>query len=167
MVAGEPGGQLGDAAHAHGVVVAAGEQAGPGGRADGGGVEVGEAQTAGGQAVEGGRLDVGAEAPQLGEAHVVEHDEHDVGGPARSPSLGRPPRLRVEVVPAYDPAERTVPVVHGRERTASGRQEQAVPPASPQRTLAAQARVSRSVASAGSSQPAVTLALVAAFICDQ
>ena len=98
VVAGEAGGQVDDAAHAHPVVVAPGQHAGPGGGAQGGGVEVGVAQPAGGQAVEGGGVEVGAEAAQLGEAHVVEHDEQHVGRALGRRRLGRPPGLAVPVV---------------------------------------------------------------------
>src|SRR5690606_22336730 len=78
VVAGEPARQLHDAAHAAAVVVPAGQHAGPGGAAEAGRVEVGVAEALGGQRVERRRLDVRAEAPQLGEPDVVEHDEQDV-----------------------------------------------------------------------------------------
>ena len=78
-VAGEPGGQVGHAAHAAAMVVAPREQAGPRRRAQRGGVEVGQPHALGGDAVDEGRLDVGAVAAELGEADVVEHDQHDVG----------------------------------------------------------------------------------------
>ena len=71
-------GHVGQHAHADPVVVAPGEQAGPGGRAHGGGVEVGEAQAPCGQPVEVRGVEVGPVAAQLGEAEVVEHDDHDV-----------------------------------------------------------------------------------------
>ena len=51
-------------------------------RAQGGGVEVRVAQAAGGQPVDVGGVDVGPVATEVGEAGVVEHDDHDVGGAA-------------------------------------------------------------------------------------
>ena len=90
VVAGEAGGELDDAGHARGVVVAAGEQAGPGGGAQGGGVVVGVAQPAGGQTVEGGGGDVGPVAAELGVAHVVQQHQHDVGCPVGGPLQRRP-----------------------------------------------------------------------------
>ena len=95
VVAGEPDGQVGDEAHADPVLVAPGEQAGAGGRAHGGHVEPAVAQPAGGQAVDGGGGDVAAEASELGEAEVVEHDDEDVGGPGRRAGHGRERRPRV------------------------------------------------------------------------
>ena len=103
VVAGEPRGQLNDAAHAARVVVAARQHARPGRAAQPGRVEVRVAQPRRGEAVEGGRGDVGAEAPQLREPDVVEqHDQH-VGCARRRRRLGRPVRLRLPVV-ATDPA---------------------------------------------------------------
>ena len=72
-------GQVGHPTHAVAVVVAPGEQARAGRRAQGGGVEVGQPHASGGQGVDHRRVDVGAVAAQLGEAHVVEHDQHHVG----------------------------------------------------------------------------------------
>ena len=43
-------------------------------------MEVVVAEPAGGERVDGGRGDVGAEAAELPEAEVVEHDQHHVGG---------------------------------------------------------------------------------------
>ena len=92
---GQPGGvagvahrQVGQKAHPHRVVVASGEERGPGRRAQGGHVEAVVAQPAVGQAVDVRRGDVRAEAPQLGEAGVVEDDGHHVGGTRGRLGLG-------------------------------------------------------------------------------
>ena len=106
VVAREAGGQLHDAAHAHRVVVAAGEQAGPGRRAQGGGVEVGVAEPAGGEAVEGRGVDVRAEAARAGRS-----PRRRARRAARSarPAAARvgsgPPRRRLVVVPPDRPPE--------------------------------------------------------------
>ena len=92
---GQPGGvagvahrQVGQKAHPHRVVVASGEERGPGRRAQGGHVEAVVAQPAVGQAVDVRRGDVRAEAPQLGEAGVVEDDGHHVRGTRGRLGLG-------------------------------------------------------------------------------
>ena len=85
VVAGEADGQVGDESHAHPVLVAPGEQAGPGGRAHGGDVEAAVAQLAGGEAVDGGGGDVAAVAAELGEPQVVEHDHQHVRRSPRGP----------------------------------------------------------------------------------
>ncbi len=100
VVAGVPHGQVGDPAEAVAVVVAAGEQAGPGGRAQRGGVEVGEPEAVVGQAVDRRRGHVGSVTAQLGESHVVEHDEQDVGRALGRARHIRPPRGRVPPVVA-------------------------------------------------------------------
>src|SRR5947207_12413493 len=84
---------------------AAGEDAGAGRRAQRGGVEVGVAEAAAGEGVEVRRVDVGAVTAELGEAHVVEHHEDDVGRAGRRPRLLGPPRLRLPVVPPDAPPE--------------------------------------------------------------
>ena len=68
-------------------------------------MEVGQADAAGGQSVEHRGLDVGAVAAELGEANVVEHDEHHVGRPGRGRRLGGPPGLGVPPVTTDPPAE--------------------------------------------------------------
>ena len=74
-------GQLGDGAHAHGVVVPAGQQGLTGGRTERGRVEPGVPQAARGQAVGGGRVDEATEGGGRAETDIVEeHDEH-VGCP--------------------------------------------------------------------------------------
>ncbi len=118
VVPGEPHAQVGDAAHGAGVVVAAREQAGPGRRAHRGGVEVAVAQAVRGEAVEPGRVDVGAEAPELREADVVEHHQHHVGGTAWGAGRDRPRRDRFGEG-GGDPARKGLPVaVHERLRHA-------------------------------------------------
>jgi hypothetical protein len=107
VVAGEAGGQLDDAAHARGVVVAAGEHAGPGGRAQGGGVEVGVAQATLGEAVHVRRGEVGPEAAQLREAQVVEQHDHHVGRALGRAGGLRPVGLGIPVV-VGDPASELV-----------------------------------------------------------
>ena len=70
--------QVGQHADTDAVVVAPGQQARPGGRADRGGVEVGQPHSLVGQPVDRWGRDVGAVAAELGEADVVEHDDHHV-----------------------------------------------------------------------------------------
>ncbi len=72
-------GDLGDAAHADRVVVAARQQRGPRRRAQGGRVEAGELQALGGQPVEGRRLARPAEAARRTEADVIDQDHEHVG----------------------------------------------------------------------------------------
>ena len=105
-VAGIAHGQVGHPPHGVGVVVAAGQQTRPGRRAQGGRAEVGQAHPAVGQGVEPRRVDVRAVTAELGEAHVVEDDQHHVGRAGRRLGLGWPPGLRVSPVAADHPAER-------------------------------------------------------------
>ena len=84
--------EVGDRAHPDGVVVAPGQQRGPGGRAQGGHVEVGVAQPAGGQPVDVRGGEVGAVAAEVGEAGVVEQDDHHVGSALARVRRGGPPR---------------------------------------------------------------------------
>ena len=114
VVAGEPRGQLDDAAHPRVVVVAAGEHAGPGGRAQRGGVEVAVAEPVGGEAVDVGGGDVGAEAAELGEAHVVEQDHDHVRSPRGRPDRLGPVRGGVPVVGGDGPGE--LVGLHGSSR---------------------------------------------------
>ncbi len=69
--------------------VVAGHQAGPRRPAAGGVVHLREAQAAGGQPIEVGRGDLAAVAADVGEAHVVGQDEHDVGRRGRAGFGGR------------------------------------------------------------------------------
>jgi hypothetical protein len=57
---------------------AAAEEADAAAVALGGVVELGEAQAASGEFVEVGRFDLAAVAAEVGEAHVVGHDEEEV-----------------------------------------------------------------------------------------
>ena len=66
---------LGDAAHAHGVVIAACQQGLPRRRAERGGVEAGELQPACGQLLRGRRLTGPAEGAGRAEAHVVDRGQ--------------------------------------------------------------------------------------------
>ncbi len=84
VVAGEAHRDVGEEAHAHRVVIAAGEQRRARGRAHRRDVEAVEAQAAGGEPVDHRRRDVGAEAAELGEAEVVEHDHDHVRRARRS-----------------------------------------------------------------------------------
>ena len=61
------------------VRVVAGEKFGPGGVAFGGVVELREPQTVFSQLVEIGGLDLPAVTTDIGIAHVVDHDENEVG----------------------------------------------------------------------------------------
>ena len=81
-------GPVGDGTHAHGVVVAPGEEAGAGGGAEGSGVVVGVAQAIGREAVHVRGVDGGAIAAELGETDVVEDDVDDVGDPAEVGAFG-------------------------------------------------------------------------------
>ena len=98
VVAREAGGEVDDAAHAGHVVVAAGEHAGARGRAQRGGVKARVAQTARRECVEARGVDVGAEAAELCEPHVVEDHEQDVRGALRRGWLIRPEGLGLPVV---------------------------------------------------------------------
>ena len=81
---------LGDAAHAHGVVVAAGQQGLPRRRAERGGVEAGELQPARGQLLRGRRLTGPAKGAGRAEADVVDEDNQHVGSAlGRAQSLDR------------------------------------------------------------------------------
>ena len=81
VVARETQRDVGQKAHADGVMVAAGEEGGPGGRAQRGHVEAVEGRAAGRQRVHVRRADVGSEGAQVTESRVVEDDGHDVGRP--------------------------------------------------------------------------------------
>lgn len=61
------------------VGVEAGEEGGAGGAAAGGIIELGEADAALGEAVEVGSRDFAAIAADVGEAHVVGHDDEEIG----------------------------------------------------------------------------------------
>ncbi len=93
-VAGEPAVEVGEAAHADRVVVAARQQCRPRRRAHRGRVEPGVAEPLGGEPVDGRRGDLGAVATEVGEPDVVEHDEQHVGA-LRWRRRRRPPRRRV------------------------------------------------------------------------
>ena len=93
-VPGESAGQIGDASHPAAVVVPSREQAGAGRGAEGRRVEVREPEAVGGQGVDDRGVDVGPVATELGESHVVEHDEHHVGRTVGWRGERRPPRLR-------------------------------------------------------------------------
>ena len=72
--------EVGEAADAHRMMVAAGQQGGARGRAHRRGVEAGVAQAAAGDGVDGRRGDGRAVAAEVGEADIVEQDDQDVGG---------------------------------------------------------------------------------------
>ncbi len=78
-VAGEGAGQLGDAAHAHAMVVAAGEHGGAGRRADRGDVEAVVRQAHLADPRQGGGLDAAAERVGAAVAGVVDEDDQHVG----------------------------------------------------------------------------------------
>ena len=79
VVSGERIRDLGDTTHVNRVVVPAGEQCRAGGRAECGGVELVVLQSALCHVIEAGRWDGSAECAERSEAHVVEHDQQDVG----------------------------------------------------------------------------------------
>ena len=104
--------EVGDGPHPHGVVVPAGEQGRPGGGAQRGDVEVGVPEPAGGQGVDVGGGQVRAEAAEVGEAGVVEEDDHHVRGVlARVGGLG-PPRPGLGLGGGDDAVE-LLELVHG------------------------------------------------------
>ena len=110
VVARRRGGDLGDAAHADGVVVAAGQQRLAGRRAQRRGVEAVEAQAAGGESLGRRAADRAAERARGGEADVVdEHDQH-VRRAARWPQRldRRERRRRVLRVVGHQPGVRLV-----------------------------------------------------------
>ena len=80
VVAGIPGRQFRDGGHAVSVVVAAGDDARAAGRTERGRVHVVEAQAGRGDPVEVRRRDRAAEAPEVPEPSVIQHDEHYVRG---------------------------------------------------------------------------------------
>ena len=90
-------GRLGDAAHSHGVVVAAGEQGLSSGGAQRGGVEPVVAQATCRQPIRRRRPHRAAERAGRAEAHVVDEDDQDVGGTGRRGQRldGRVRRVRV------------------------------------------------------------------------
>ena len=100
VVAGEPGGQVGDAAHAARVVVAPGQHAGPGRRAQRGGVEV--ARSAGPPAASRSKVGVSMSEPKQPSC-ANPTSSSTTTSTLGAPSGGRdrrPPRLRV---PVYRP----------------------------------------------------------------
>ena len=104
----EAGRRLGDAGHAVGRVVAAGEQARPGRRAQRGRVPLGVAQPGRGDPVDVRRVDQPAVAAQRAESDVVQHHVDHVRRPRRGDRLGerRPVGGRVPDVEVDHPTER-------------------------------------------------------------
>jgi hypothetical protein len=112
---GKPVRKLDTGPHADRVVVASGEQRRPGRRAQRGDVEVGELQAAGGEGVDVRGVDVGAVAAELGEAGVVEQDDHHVG------RVGAGVRRLVEFHDHY------VPLRRGSDPRRNGRRHEEEP----------------------------------------
>ncbi len=105
VVPGESGREIGDPAHTDAVVIAPREDAGARRGAERGRVEVRVAQPVRRQPVERGGCDVGTEAAELCEPHVVEqHDQHVRRSRGRAHRV-RPPRRRLVAVPADHAAE--------------------------------------------------------------
>src|SRR5665213_1244757 len=104
--------EVGDGAHPDRVVVAPGEQGGPGGRAQRGDVEVRIAEAAVGQGVDAGGGEVRAEAPEVGEAGVVEQDHHHVGCVGSGVGRDRPRRGGLGLGAGDDATER-LELLHG------------------------------------------------------
>ncbi len=75
----EPGAEVGDRPHPDRVLGPAGEQRRPRRRAQRGHVEIRELDTLGGKGIDVRRVDVGPVATELGEARVVEQDDHHIG----------------------------------------------------------------------------------------
>ena len=103
--AGEAVVPVGETAHADGMVIAPGEEAGARRRAQRGGVKAGVAQARRRERVDGGGRDLGAVAAEVGVADVVEHDDQHVGRAGGRAARLRPPRSRVLEGAAGDAAE--------------------------------------------------------------
>ncbi len=90
-------GQLGDAAHADRVVVAASQQRRPGGRAERSRMKAVVLEAMGGQPLGRRRVDGAAKCAGRGEAGVVDQHDQDVGRAGRRPQRlnGRELRLRI------------------------------------------------------------------------
>ena len=93
IAAGIAGRSFGDAGHRIGVMIAAGQHAGPRGRTERRGMHVGEEQAVLGQPVDVGRVDRRAVAAELSEAGVVDDDEKDVRRAFPGAERGRPRRI--------------------------------------------------------------------------
>ncbi len=119
VVSREARGELDDARHATGVVVAPGQQAGARRRAQCRGVEVRVTQPARRQAIEGGRGDVRAIAAELGVADVVEENEDDVRRAGGRLLHRRPRGLRVRERTPDHPVESSGHVRLPREKKAA------------------------------------------------
>src|SRR5487761_1229155 len=95
--------QLRHPPHPAAVVVPAREQTGARRRAQRRGAEVRQPHALGGETVHHGRGDVRAVTAELGEANVVEDDQHHVRRAGRRCRVGRPPRDRAPPVPSDPP----------------------------------------------------------------
>ena len=104
--------EVGDGAHAHGVVVAARQQRGAGGRAQRRDVEVGVADAVGRQGVDVGCGELGAVAAEVGEPGVVEQDDDHVRGIGARVRRDGPPGLRLRLGPG-DHAVEGLELLHG------------------------------------------------------
>ena len=100
VVARVAGRELRDARHRVAVMVAAGDHARPARRAQRRRVHVAVAQPIVREAIQVRRRDRAAEAAELAEAGVVEHDEQHVRSTLRRPHQGRPRRCRFISRPA-------------------------------------------------------------------
>ena len=100
-VARKSGIEIGEAADAHRMMVAAGQQRRTRGRAHGRRMEAGVAQATLGNRIHRGCGDRRAVAAEVGEADIVEQDDQDVGSPFRAPGRVRPVRLGL----AYRPSD--------------------------------------------------------------
>ncbi len=105
--------EVGEGPHPDGVVVPAGEQRRPGRGAQGGDVEVRVAQTSRGQTVDVRRGELGSVAAEVGEAGVVEQDDHDVRCRVARMRGGGPPRCGLRLGAVDHPFE----LVGGSART--------------------------------------------------
>ena len=85
VVAGRGRGNLGNPAHAHGVVIAAAQESGSGGRAKRGRVESGVLQAAVRQPLGGGHVHRTAECGRCAESDIVEQDDEHIGSTSRGP----------------------------------------------------------------------------------
>ncbi len=111
-IAGIAGIEIGEAADADRMMVAAGQQRRARGRAHRRGMEARIAQALGRQPIDGGRFDRRAVAAEIGEADIVEEDDENVGGAARRPGRVGPPRLRFLHGLADRAAKRLVACAH-------------------------------------------------------
>ena len=113
-VARRAGGDLGDAAHAHRMVVAPGEQRLARGRTQRRGVESRELQTALGELFEVGRVARSAKGAGRTKADVVEQDHQHVGRTLGRPHLADRRKTRTRIARVVDGGPRSLHIGNGK-----------------------------------------------------